>query len=116
MGRYSARNASSPEDSRIQEGLNKARREIDDAIRTARSVRSPRSDEAQRALRRVLAAMDSVGTLIPRRSDDPDMIPESERAESYRQRMVRVRDEKRNLRNAERRATRKAVRAAGGEQ
>ena len=112
MSRYRARTAPSREDEQVQQGLGRARREVADAIRVARSTRTPRAERVGRELQRVMQAIDAVGVISPQTPSDPDLIPESDRVESFRERMAKERDERWSKRRAERAERRKRRRAA----
>ena len=59
-----------------------------------------------------MQAIDAVGVISPQTPSDPDLIPESDRVESFRERMAKERDERWSKRRAERAERRKRRRAA----
>ena len=111
MSRFRARNAPSKEDGELQDSLNRASREVESALRIARKHRSDRGRDVGRQLDRILSSLAEVGNLVPRKVEDPDMIPESQRVLSFRERMSAERDARWSERRAKKKAARKAARA-----
>lgn len=106
MSRFRARNAPSKDDGELQGSLNRASREVESALRVARNHQSPRGRDVRRQLEGLLASLNQVPNLVPRKVEDPDRVPESERVLSFREKKA----EERDARWAERRAKKKVAR------
>jgi hypothetical protein len=76
----------SEDDRLIEERVRRAERELQDAMQIARRSKQPRANEVFRSLSRLASALNDVGTVASKYAeDDPDLMPEEERANRWRE-------------------------------
>lgn len=82
----------SEDDRLIAEHMRRAMREVQDALSIAKRSRHGRAYDVVRELSRIAAALGSVGTVAPKVTDDPDLMPEDERTRRWRETRQRKRE------------------------
>lgn len=65
--------------------IRRAERELNEALRLARKAGQTRSDGVSRQLSQILGLLSTVGPINKNQSDDPDLMPEEERANRWRE-------------------------------
>jgi len=65
--------------------MRRAMREVQDALSIAKRSKHGRAYDVVRELSRIAAALGSVGTVAPKATDDPDLMPEDERTKRWRE-------------------------------
>lgn len=100
-----ATTAPSEGDRKIALHLDAAARELESALRVARSVKTAstvhRARKTVRDLENLLSGLEGVRSITPRSGADPDLLPEEERIRLHREKMAREREEREAKRRLE---------------
>lgn len=75
----------SEDDRLIEERVRRAERELQEAMVIARRSNQPRAKDVLRNLARLASALNEIGTIARKYDDDPDSMPEEERANRWRE-------------------------------
>jgi len=75
----------SEDDRLIEERVRRAERELQEAMVIARRSNQPRAKDVLRNLARLASALNEIGTVARKYGDDPDSMPEEERANRWRE-------------------------------